>query len=226
MAGIRVEAPKSRPVLGRRAVISREDLIKAAVRLVGPNRSVSTLSLREVARQAGIAPNSFYRHFRDVDELAVTLVDEAGRALREIIGEARQRAESGRSVVRSSVEVFMKQLDADEPFLPLLLREGTVGSPAFKAAAERQLQYFEEELQADLVRLAALRGETMVSPHLVAKAVTRLVFTMGSSLLDMPREQHDEFRESLVIMIRMILTGAEVMARGIELGNHRGPSRQ
>ncbi len=54
---------------GRRAVISRDDLIEAALKLVGPNRSVSTLSLREVARAAGIAPNSFYRHFRDTDEL-------------------------------------------------------------------------------------------------------------------------------------------------------------
>jgi len=33
----------------------------AALKLVGPHRSISTLSLREVAREAGIAPNSFYR---------------------------------------------------------------------------------------------------------------------------------------------------------------------
>jgi AcrR family transcriptional regulator len=199
-------------VLGRKAVISREDLIKAAIRLVGPNRSVSTLSLREVARQAGIAPNSFYRHFRDVDELAVTLVDEAGTTLRRVIGEARQRAAFGGSVVRSSVESFIEQLNADEPFLPLLLREGTVGSPAFKAAAERQLQYFEEELQVDLVRLAARKGVKMADPPLVAKAITRLVFAMGSSALDMPLESHREIVESLVTMVRMILLGAEVIA--------------
>ena len=44
---------------GRRATISREDLITAALKLVGPHRSISTLSLREVAREARIAPNSF-----------------------------------------------------------------------------------------------------------------------------------------------------------------------
>lgn len=51
--------PATRPHQGRRAVISREDLMAAAMELVGPNRSISTLSLREVAREAGIAPNSF-----------------------------------------------------------------------------------------------------------------------------------------------------------------------
>ena len=35
---------------GRKASISREDLLAAALKLVGPHRSVSTLSLREVAR--------------------------------------------------------------------------------------------------------------------------------------------------------------------------------
>ena len=42
-------------------------------------RSFASLSLREVAREAGIAPTSFYRHFRDVDELGLTMVDEKWR---------------------------------------------------------------------------------------------------------------------------------------------------
>ncbi|RYZ78033.1 MAG: TetR family transcriptional regulator, partial [Moraxellaceae bacterium] len=65
--------PETRQTQGRPTSISREEIIDAALALVGPHRSVSTLSLREVAREAGIAPNSFYRHFRDVDELAIAL---------------------------------------------------------------------------------------------------------------------------------------------------------
>src|SRR3970282_1831323 len=77
---------------GRKAVISSEELITAALKLVGPHRSISTLSLREVAREAGIAPNSFYRHFRDIDELAVSLIELAGTSLRKVLSEARHRA--------------------------------------------------------------------------------------------------------------------------------------
>ncbi len=110
--------------LGRKAVISREHIIEAALRLVGPHRSVSTLSLREVAREAGIAPNSFYRQFRDMDELAIALIVRAGTSLRRMIGEARHRAVSGQSVVRGSVEAFMKQLQADDKLLHMILREG------------------------------------------------------------------------------------------------------
>ena len=109
----------------RKTAIAREDLIVAALKLIGPHRSLSTVSLREVTREAGISPNSFYRQFRDMDELAIALIDLAGRSLRTIIGQARERATStDRSVIRVSVETFMEQLRADDKLLHVLLREG------------------------------------------------------------------------------------------------------
>ena len=50
--------------------------MEAAFSQLSAERSFASLSLREVAREAGIAPTSFYRHFRDVDELGLTMVDE------------------------------------------------------------------------------------------------------------------------------------------------------
>ena len=81
LSDIPVNKPLTAGTPGRKAVISRDDIIEAALKLAGPNRSVSTLSLREVAREAGIAPNSFYRQFRDMDELAVALIERAGQSL-------------------------------------------------------------------------------------------------------------------------------------------------
>jgi AcrR family transcriptional regulator len=197
---------------GRKAVISRDDIIQAALKLVGPHRSVSTLSLREVAREAGIAPNSFYRQFRDMDELAVALIDLAGRSLRRIIGEARHRATANRSVVRSSVEAFMEQLRADDKLLHILLREGAVGSPAFKAAVERELSFFEDELRVDLIRLAQANGTGLIEPGLTAKAITRLVFAMGATAMDLPPEKDAEFTAQLEVMVRMIVVGTQTLA--------------
>ena len=194
---------------GRKPTISREDILAAALKLIGPHRSVSSLSLREVAREAGIAPNSFYRQFRDMDELAVALIDLAGRSLRQIIGEARQRVAGGNlSVIRSSVEAFMEQLRADDKLLHVLLREGTVGSDAFKQAVDRELEFFEEELRLDLIRLARLDHASLHEPALAAKAITRLVFAVGGTAMDLPREKDPELINQLSTMVRMIVTGA------------------
>jgi AcrR family transcriptional regulator len=195
------------PTVGRKPVISREDVIAAALSLLGPHRSISSLS-----REAGIAPNSFYRQFRDMDELAVALIDLAGSSLRQIIGEARQMARRRRSVVRSSVQAFMQQLGSDDKLLPILLREGTVGSPAFKLAVDRQLNYFEDELRLDLIRLAQVSGNTLYEPALTAKAITRLVFAMGATAVDLPSDKWPGIAEQLVVMVRMILTGSQYLS--------------
>ncbi|MCX7555313.1 HTH-type transcriptional repressor FabR [Xanthomonadaceae bacterium JHOS43] len=202
--------PDSGP--GRKPSIAREDLIAAALSLLGPHRSVSTLSLREVARAAQIAPNSFYRHFRDIDELAVALIEQAGTSLRTIIGQARHRVTPERSVVRSSVETFFEQLRADDKLLHLLLREGTAGSDAFKRAVDRQLNFFEEELRVDLIRLAEAAGAPLHEPALVSRAITRLVFATGAIAMDHPSTRDPQLIDELSTMIRMIITGARAMA--------------
>lgn len=201
--------PAAPPHADRKAAISRDDLIAAALRLIGPHRSVSSLSLREVAREAGIAPNSFYRHFRDMDELAVALIDIAGQSLRKIVGSARHRLGDEGGAVRNSVAAFIEQVRADDKLLHVLLREGTVGSDAFKQAVDRELSFFEDELRVDLIRLAVPARRTMREPALAAKAITRLAFAMGADAMDLPADRDAELIDQLSTMVRMIIAGAQ-----------------
>ena len=194
--------------VGRKATITKEELFQAALNLIGPQKSIASLSLREVAREAGIAPNSFYRHFRDIDELAIELIDRAGHVLRQILHQARLKASKQNSIIRSSVEVFIEQLDADEGNLCLLLREAYTGSASYKLAVERQLNYFQQELQEDLIRLERLNHSKLFHPDIVAKAITQLVFNMGATVIDMPMIERKEIAEQTMIMIRMLLEGA------------------
>lgn len=193
---------------GRKATITKEELFQATLNLIGPEKSISALSLREVAREAGIAPNSFYRHFKDIDELAIELINRAGVVLRQIIREARLKASKQESIIRTSVEVFLQQLDADDGNLSLLLREGYTGSISYKRAVEQQLSFFQQELQEDLIRLERLNHNKLFHPDLVAKAITQLVFNMGAKAIDLPRHERDLVAQQTMIMIRMILEGA------------------
>ena len=86
---------------------TRRALVDAAFNQLSAEKSFSNLSLREVAREAGIAPTSFYRHFKDMDELGLAMVDESGLVLRQLMRQARKRIEKGGSVVALSVETFL-----------------------------------------------------------------------------------------------------------------------
>ncbi len=194
--------------VGRKATITKEELFQAALHLIGPQKSIASLSLREVAREAGIAPNSFYRHFKDIDELAIELIDRSGLVLRQILHEARLKASRQNSIIRSSVEVFIDQLNEDEGNLSLLLREGYTGSTSYKQAVERQLNFFQQELKEDLIVLERLNNSKLSHPEIVAKGITQLVFNMGAKVIDLPADERKEVAEQTMIMIRMILEGA------------------
>jgi AcrR family transcriptional regulator len=106
---------------------TRRSLVEAAFSQLSAERSFASLSLREVAREAGIAPTSFYRHFRDVDELGLTMVDESGLMLRQLMRQARQRIAKGGSVIRTSVSTFMEFIGNNPNAFRLLLRERARG---------------------------------------------------------------------------------------------------
>ncbi|MCF8998758.1 HTH-type transcriptional repressor FabR [Acinetobacter nectaris] len=197
--------------VGRKATITKEELFQATLNLIGPQKSISSLSLREIAREASIAPNSFYRHFKDIDELAIELINRAGLVLRQIIREARLQATQQESIIRSSVEIFLQQLDTDEGYLSLLLREGYTGSISYKQAVEQQLNFFQQELQEDLVRLEDLHNSKMAHPEIVAIGITQLVFNMGAKVLDLPPKERRRTAEQTMLMIRMILEGARIL---------------
>ncbi|MEB3753401.1 HTH-type transcriptional repressor FabR [Acinetobacter sp. MD2(2019)] len=195
---------------GRRATITKEELFQATLNLIGPQKSIASLSLREIAREAGIAPNSFYRHFKDIDELAIALINRAGLVLRKIIREARLQANRQDSVIRSSIEIFLQQLNDDEGNLGLLLREGYTGSTSYKKAVEQQLSFFQQELQEDLIRLERLlnHNKKLSHPDLAAQAITQLVFNMGAKVLDLSSHERKHVAEQTITMIRMILQGS------------------
>ena len=53
---------------------TRQRLLDVTLKMI-TNRSLASISLREVARAAGIVPTAFYRHFDSIDALGVELVD-------------------------------------------------------------------------------------------------------------------------------------------------------
>ena len=83
----------------------RRSLIQAAIRLAARKRSFKALGLREVAREAGLNPNTFYRHFDDMEALAMTVATELGGQLSQTLKAIRAsfpRSEAARATVAAT----------------------------------------------------------------------------------------------------------------------------
>lgn len=185
---------------------TRKMIIDAAFGQLGPEHGLSSLTLREVAREAGIAPTSFYRHFRDMEELGLTLVDEGGLTLRQLMRQARQRIASGGSVILTSVQIFMEFIEQEPNVFRLLLRERSGTSEAFRAAVAREIEHFTAELTDYLQNKT--KGERDVM-YALANAFVTLVFSAGADALDMKPEQRAVLAKRVILQLRMISRGSE-----------------
>lgn len=190
---------------------TRRALMDAALGQLNANRGFTSLSLREVAREAGIAPTSFYRHFADLEELGLALVDEAGVALRQLMRQARKRIVRKGSAIETSVDTFMEYLSANPNLFRLLLREKTGISNQFRTAIRAEIDHFVAELEEDLKRFANDRGEPLADPHLVAEAMVTLVFNQGADALDGSAGDRQLVTRKLKRELRMLLVGAQTM---------------
>lgn len=186
---------------------TRRTIVDAAFRLLSAEQSYANLSLREVAREAGIAPTSFYRHFKDMDELGLTLVDEAGLTLRQLMRQARARiAEGGGSVVKMSVDTFMEFIDTNANEFRLLLRERSGTSKAFRLAVQRELQHFIEEL-TDYIELKT--GSNHQLAYYEADALVTLVFNAGAEALDLNKTKREMLAEKVVKQLIFVIKGRD-----------------
>jgi len=194
-------------------LVTRRTLMDAALNQLSADRGFGSLSLREVAREAGIAPTSFYRHFADLDELGLVLVDEGGVALRQLMRQARKRIARDGSAISTSVETFMEYLGNNANVFRLMLRERTGGSKPFRTAIKAEIDHFVTELADDLRRFAEEQHKPLSDARVVAEAMVTLVFNQGAEALDASPKERDELKAKLKTELRMILIGSQMMAK-------------
>jgi len=132
---------------------TRQALMHAALEWVEAGRQFSSLSIREVAKGAGVVPTAFYRHFRDLDDLALNLVDELSLVLRQLMRDVRQNRVDPLHIIRDSVELYCQYVVEHGVYFQFMSQSLNAGTAVVRQAMRSELQYFAKELVVDLQRL-------------------------------------------------------------------------
>ena len=151
--------PESGATRQERKQRTRQALLDAALALL-EEQSFSSLSLRQVTREAGIVPTAFYRHFDDMEELGLVLIDESFRTLRAMIRAARADPRTYEHVIRSSVEILVRYIHEHDTHFRFIARERFGGVAVLRHAIRAEIRMFAQH--ADVV------GMTMASECVVA----------------------------------------------------------
>lgn len=189
---------------------TRQALMEAAISEVASGRGFTSLSLREITRDAGVVPASFYRHFKDMDALGLALVDETCQQLRKLIRAARTTQLPGDNMLAASVSTFLHYVNANRSAFHFLTRERYGGSNPIREAIAREIRGFVVDLASDFSKFPHFNQLPREDLEMLASLLVNTVVSVLGDLLELPADHPDArgaLTEKLTKQMRVILLG-------------------
>jgi AcrR family transcriptional regulator len=183
---------------------TREELLRAALRL-GAIHGFASLGLREVAREAQIAPTSFYRHFEDMEALGLTIVRDK---IQPFLSEWVAPLATGEGEQTALVNALFHAVDRDPELTRFLVAERVGSSAALRRALRDSLLVLSQPL------LASVAAGKRTRPLLDASdLVTLLILEAAAQLLDSPPEDRPTLRSRTLQRLERAIGDATNLAR-------------
>lgn len=190
---------------------TRRALLDAALDLMQGEQSFNSISLREVARNAGVVPTAFYRHFRDMDELGLTLVEEALRALRQMMREARSAPLATTSLISRSVQTYVQYVQSNRDYFQFLAKERFGGSRSLRLAIRQGTALFISELATDLSRFPGARNFSTDELQMISSLIVNIMIGATEELLDLPPDSEADIqwlKQQSAEQMRLVFLGS------------------
>ncbi len=164
----------------------KRKLIDAALRLTAGGRSFASLGLRELAREAGLNPNTFYRHFDTLDELAREAVESVSRRLRPMLRRERWLAahDDAHSVPRRACAAFFAFALENRAVFVSALAEYHGTSPVLREAVRANLHDVSAEMADDVVQLEWMPALARETVDEVCTQIVLQLFHLSAEYLD------------------------------------------
>jgi AcrR family transcriptional regulator len=191
-----------------RKLRTRKALMDSALALVAEGSHYSSLSLREVAKRAGVVPNAFYRHFKDLDELGLALADEFGLLLRQIMRQARLQGLAADRMISDSVNFYIEHVQKEPALFRFMAQSITGGSPAMREAMRNELGHFAKEMVMDLSRLGILTHTSGIDMDMLGHLVIHTVSGTTTEILDLPASNASMIAAIRERTIKQVFLGA------------------
>lgn len=161
-------------------------LMVAAIKLMSDDRSFSSISLREVTREAGVVPATFYRHFNEMEDLAVELVDYCFRPMENLVAGVRARRLTARQLVYESVGTFIRFARRHRRYFLFLTKERLGGRVRVRTRIREQIRDMALILGHDLIGLPEWQGVPIGIGQEVAQLIMDQMMLILDEVLDLP----------------------------------------
>ena len=179
-------------------------LLRVTLRLAAEH-GFTSLGLREVARAADIAPTSFYRHFADMEELGLALIEDVvGPFAEECAAAAHEPAEAN-ARLDALVSRTLRSGAEDPDLLRFVLAERLGAIASFRAALGRKLSVLAGAVQEALSDKPVAKNKL---PAHIADAALVILLEGCGTLLEQGQEHTPALRKRVAAQLRALAAGA------------------
>ncbi|MEU3463481.1 TetR family transcriptional regulator [Streptomyces sp. NPDC006733] len=185
---------------------TRQALLDAALGLL-EHQNLSSLGLREVTRAVGVSPTAFYRHFRDLSDLGVVLVEESLGSLHSVIRAAMAEQRDPDRLIDRTVEIIAGHVLDHRPHIRFIARERHGGVRPVREAIALQLRHFADEVAAGLALQPASEGWTADDLRMLAELYVDHMVTTASQFLEAAPEDEERIASTARRQLRVISLG-------------------
>ncbi len=164
---------------------SRRALMDAGLRLL-EEQNLAGLGVREVTRAAGMSPAGFYRHFRDMADLGVALVEESLASLHVLVRSVLEERGGAEELIDRTVEVIEQHVRGNRAHVRFLARERHGGVRQVREAVAAELDRFAEEVGAALAPQSVSEGWSDEELRMLAGLYVEHMVSTAASFLEAP----------------------------------------
>jgi AcrR family transcriptional regulator len=164
-------------------------LVQAALRLITQSRSLTSLGLRELAREAGLNPNTFYRHFRNLDEFGLQVLGYIAEDMKAGVRQLRQMADSSEQASHDTVTFVYHYFLANPAATTVAVRELHGPSPVLRRALEAQLDASAREMAEDILERGLVPGVDEVVVQEISNMTIRYILFRAMDYIEKPEQR-------------------------------------
>lgn len=180
-------------------------LVQAALRLTTQTRSLTSLGLRELAREAGLNPNTFYRHFRNLDEFGLQVLGFIAGDMKAAVRELRRMAQSSEQATHDTVAYVYGYFLAHPATVTVAVRELHGSSALLRQALKAQLDASAREMAEDIIERRLVPSVAPETIHEISGMTIRYILFRAMDYVDAPDQRERIQRETEDFINRQFL---------------------
>jgi len=192
---------------------TRKGLIDSALAIIGYGANFASISLREVAKTAGVVPTSFYRHFGDMEELGLAMVDDLGLNLRRLMRGSFATEDSLDDIVSHCADTYFQYVLENANMVQFVNQSRTGGTKALQDAIRNELQFLTGRVATELsIHLPKLNAPER---DIIASLIVSTLMENTTHLLMLPKENsalQGELKQRTIDQVHVILFGEKSRA--------------